>query len=83
MLKRILLTMIAICFISAPAVAGHCPKDAKAIEHALTVVSVSDEVKSQVTELKDKAMEMHKAGDHEKSEDTLAEAMRTLLSALK
>jgi hypothetical protein len=45
-------------------------------------VDVSDDVKSQVMELRDKGLELHEAGDHAESEDTLAEAMRTLLNAL-
>lgn len=68
--------------LAVPALASHCPKDAAAIDHALEVVDVSDDVKSQVMELRDKGLELHEAGNHAESEDTLAEAMRTLLNAL-
>ena len=71
----------AALLIASPAFAMHCPMDAAAIDHALSVMEVSDEVRSEVQALRDRGMELHEAGNHEESEDTLAEAMRTLLQA--
>lgn len=83
MLKKASLAVVAVTILATPALAGHCPKDAKAIDHALGVMKVSADVKQSVMALKDKGMALHKAGKHGESEDTLSEAMRTLLSAVK
>lgn len=82
-MKRLALIAATAALLATPAYAGHCPKDAKALDNGLAVLKVSDDVKKQVTELKTKAMDLHAAGKHEESEDMLAEAMRTLLSAVK
>ena len=68
---------------SSVALAGHCPADAKAIDAGLSKVTLSDEIRSQVTALRDKGMSEHTAGDHGSSEKTLAEAMRLLLSNIE
>ncbi len=81
MTKKLALVAATLLLTASPAFAHHCPKDAAAIDHALGVVSVSDEVKAQVTALKDKGMTEHKAGDHAAAETTLAEAMRLLLNS--
>lgn len=83
MLRTSLLAAVAATLFITPALAGHCPKDAKAIDHALGVLNVGDDVKKQVTALRDEGMALHEAGKHEESEDKLSEAMRTLLSATK
>jgi hypothetical protein len=70
----------ALMVLTTPVVAGHCPMDAAAIDAALQKLTVSDEVKTQVTALRDEGMELHEAGDHAASEAKLAEAMRTLLN---
>ncbi|RRJ83477.1 hypothetical protein D0544_10995 [Aestuariirhabdus litorea] len=64
-----------------PVMAGHCPLDAKAIDKALQTTSLSAAQKSEVQALRDKGMELHKSGDHKKSEQNLAKAMRMLLEA--
>ena len=71
----------AAMFIATPALANHCPMDAAAIDAALAKMDVSDEVKTQVTALKDEGMALHEAGNHDESEAKLAEAMRMLLTA--
>lgn len=83
MMMRTLLAGAAALLIASPAYALHCPQDAAAIDHALGVVEVSDEVRSEVQALRDEGMEQHEAGNHEESEDTLSEAMRTLLQSLE
>ena len=83
MLNKFALATAAMLLTATPALAHHCPLDAAAIDHALSIVSVGDDVKAQVTTLKDKGMAEHKAGDHAAAETTLAEAMRLLLNNVK
>lgn len=83
MLKKAVLAGAFAALMSVPAHAGHCPKDAAAIDHALSVMNVSDDVKTKVTELRDKGMQQHEAGNHAESQDALSEAMRTLLMGVK
>ena len=78
-----LLAGAAALLIASPAFAMHCPQDAAAIDHALSVMEVSDEVRAEVQALRDRGMELHEAGNHEESEDTLSEAMRTLLQSVE
>jgi hypothetical protein len=83
MLNKFALATAAMLLTVTPALAHHCPMDAAAIDHALMVASVGDDVKAQVTALKDKGMAEHKAGDHAAAETTLAEAMRLLLNSMQ
>ena len=80
MLKRILTVAALGLALSGTALAGHCPKDAKAINDALARSTLDDAAKAEIQAMSDKGMELHKAGDHRGSEKVLAEAMRTLLS---
>jgi len=82
MLKKILLTTVLTAALAAPALAGHCPADAKAIDHALSVLTVADDVRAQVIALKEEGMALHNSGTHAESEDILSEAMRMLLNAV-
>ena len=82
MLKKLLLTIVLTTALATPALAGHCPADAKAIDHALSVLNVADDVRAQVVALKDKGMALHNSGSHADSEDILSEAMRILLNAV-
>ena len=77
--------LVALTFMlySSVTLAGHCPADAKAIDAGLSKVTLSDEIRAQVTALKDKGMSEHSAGDHGSSEKTLAEAMRMLLTNIE
>jgi len=61
------------------AVAGHCPKDAKAIDHALQSSKLDEAGKAKVMALRDEGMALHKSGSHRESEAKMAEAMRMLL----
>lgn len=81
MLKTIVLAAGLTVFLAAPAFAGHCPADAKAIDHALSVMNVSASVKAEVTALRDEGMALHASGDHADAEDSMSKAMRILLSA--
>lgn len=83
MIKRTFLAAATVLFIATPAFAGHCPKDAAAIDHALAVLNVSADVKSEVMALRNTGMDQHKAKKHRDSEKTLAEATRKLLMSIK
>jgi hypothetical protein len=69
--------------ISTVSFAGHCPVDAKAIDEGLAKASLSDEIKAEITSLRDKGMSEHKAGNHSTAEKSLAEAMRMLLTNME
>ncbi len=80
-IKTMFVTALMASALSAPALAYHCPLDAKAIENGLANIQVSDEVRTKVVQLHDEGMAAHKAGNHEDAEKKLAEAMRMLLNA--
>jgi len=61
--------------------AGHCPKDAKAIDHGLQSSKIDMSAAKDIKALRDKGMELHNEGKHRESEKALAEAMRKLLMA--
>jgi hypothetical protein len=81
MLNKLILTAATTLLLTSPAFAGHCPKDAKAIDAALSKMSLSDETKASVKTLRDKGMSLHTAGNHRESEATMAEAMRMILTS--
>ena len=83
MIKHALLAGVVTALVAGPALAAHCPQDAAAIDHALGVLDVSEDVRAEVTELRDRGMELHDAGDHRESERVLAEAMRMLLTSVE
>ena len=81
MLRRTLLAATLLVAISAPALAGHCPADVKAIDNALPKMSLSAAQKAEVTTLRNEGEALHKAGNHNDSQSALAKAMRIILNA--
>ena len=81
-MKKTLFALILMSF-SAVTMAGHCPADAKAIDDGLAKATLTDEIKAQVVALRDKGMSEHDAGDHGSAVNTLAEAMRILLTNME
>jgi len=79
MIKKTALAFALLAFSAVPALAAHCPADAKAIEAALAKSSLDAAQKAEITALKDEGMKQHAAGDHRGAEATLAKAMRQLL----
>ncbi|MGR3593083.1 MAG: hypothetical protein ACU0B9_07210 [Limimaricola soesokkakensis] len=80
-MTRIFVSAFALLGLMAtPALAGHCPQDAAAIEHALDTMTISDEDRAEISALKEEGMALHEAGDHAGSEAMLADAMRRLLT---
>ena len=78
-----LIVALSLMLSSGAAFASHCPADAKAIDEGLAKVTLSDEIKAQVTALRDKGMSEHNSGDHSAAEKSLAEAMRLLLTNME
>ena len=82
MLKTIVLAAALAFALAAPAFAGHCPADAKAIDHALSILEVSEDIRAQVIALRDEGMALHNAGTHANAQDIMSEAMRLLLNSV-
>ena len=65
--------------VSSAALAGHCPKDMKKIDAALSASpKVTAAQMTQIKDLRSKGEAQHKAGDHGSSVSTLAQAMAIL-----
>jgi hypothetical protein len=64
--------------VASPAYAMHCPADMAKIDAALETAQLSDADLAKVKELRAKGEELHNAGNHQESVDTLAEAMAIL-----
>ena len=80
MIKTALLSaaiaVVAGGFITAPALAGHCPKDVKKINAAMSRMDAKK--MSMAKEAADKGLALHKAGKHGESLKVLHEAMGSL-----
>ena len=80
MIKRVLLSaanaVVGGGFISAPALAGHCPKDVKKINAAIS--KLGKEKMMMGKEMSAKGLALHKAGKHRESLKVLHEAMEAL-----
>jgi hypothetical protein len=63
---------------TSPAFAFQCPGDMAKIDAALQTAQLSDADKAKVMELRTKGEELHSAGQHQESVDTLAEALQIL-----
>lgn len=79
MFKNILPLAAALAIVSSSALAGHCPRDVKKIDSALSDnsnLSVGMQTKSK--SLRDKGDQLHKSGRHGDSLKALHEAMAVL-----
>jgi len=72
-MKQALIAVLVIFGLATPALASHCPKDAKKIEAALASNS-----NAEAKALLDQGMALHKAGKHKESIDALHQAMQIL-----
>ena len=79
MSKHMFLATALASFIAMPAWAGHCPADVKAIDHALSKMSVPAAQMTEVKALRDEGSALHKASKHKESTNVLAKAMRMIL----
>lgn len=80
-IKTAMATGLLASLLSVPALASHCPADAKAVEAGLANIEVSDDARGKIMQLHDEGMAAHNAGNHSEAEQKLAEAMRMLLNA--
>lgn len=78
-MKRVILAGIFSLAMLSPAYAFQCPTDMAAIDAALASnMSLSDADRAKVMELRAKGEELHKAGKHAESVETLAQAKAIL-----
>jgi len=69
----------ALAFASASALAFHCPADMKKIDEAMAKnPQLSADDSANVKKWRAEGEELHKAGKHQESIDTLAKAMKVL-----
>ena len=74
-----LIVLFGALFMSASALAFHCPADMKKIDAALAAnPSVNADQLSEVKKLRAEGETLHKAGKHQESIDTLGKAMKIL-----
>jgi len=70
---------VALAFGAGTALAFHCPKDMKKIDAALAKgPQLTEKQLAEVTKLRAEGEELHKAGKHQESVDTLGKAMKIL-----
>ena len=75
-LRSISLLLFLLC---GAAYAGHCPMDMKKIDEAMAAnPALTDAEREEVIKLRTEGESLHKAGDHAKSEEALATAMKIL-----
>ncbi|HXV73292.1 MAG TPA: hypothetical protein VD713_01045 [Sphingomonadales bacterium] len=82
MIKRTLVAATAAVFavglLVSPAMASQCPKDMKKIDAALKKAKLSKDDMAKVKDLRKKGEDLHKAGKHKESVESLTEAMKIL-----
>ena len=72
-MKRIALTVAALAFASI-AWAHNCPNEVKAIDAALPKAKLDAKQTAEVKKLRDEGEQLHKAGKHTESMETLGKA---------
>jgi hypothetical protein len=76
---RKLVFLLGALFMSASALAFHCPADMKKIDEALSKdPKLTAPQMSEVKKLRADGEALHKAGKHQESVDTLGKAMKIL-----
>lgn len=79
MKTKTIVLLSGLALASAQALAFHCPADMKKIDEAMAKnPQLSAEQMSEVKMLRAKGEELHKAGKHQESVDTLGKAMKLL-----
>jgi hypothetical protein len=77
-MKKSLLAIMLVFFVSSPAYASSCPKEMAKIDAALKTAALSAGEKTQVQELRKKGEGEHKAGKHADSMASLGRAKAIL-----
>lgn len=78
MWKKLILTGFLATSIAGPAMASNCPNLMAEIDAALETAQLSDEDNARVMALRTSGEELHTAGSHAESVQTLAEAKQIL-----
>ena len=78
MIKRSLAAAAVLALFATPALAGHCPKDVKAIDAALSKASLSSTQMSEVKKQRDEGAALHGSKNHGDAVAVLHKAMATL-----
>ena len=68
----------ALAVASGAALAFHCPVDMKAIDAAMPKAKLSDAQAAEVKKLRAEGEQLHAAGKHQESVNTLAKAKKIL-----
>ncbi len=76
MIKRTLAAAVVLAFVSAPALAAHCPKDVKKIQAAMS--KLDKKKMTMAKDASDKGMALHKAGKHGEAIEVLHKEMEAL-----
>lgn len=76
MKTRFLVGFLALA--SSSAMAFHCPADMKKIDDAMPSAKLSPAQMDEVKKLRAEGEQLHKAGKHQESIDTLAKAMKIM-----
>ncbi len=77
-MTRVFIIAIALSLGAGPAFAFHCPQDMAKIDAAMKTAQLSAADKTKVSDYRKRGEELHKAGKHQESVDTLAKAMAVL-----
>jgi hypothetical protein len=72
-MKRLFVASVVVFGFASPALASHCPKDAKLVAAAL-----ANQSNAEAEQLAAKGMKLHEEGKHKESLDALHEAMKLL-----
>lgn len=77
-MRRTIPIALALALTTGPALAFHCPADMAKIDTAMRTAQLSAADKTKVQEYRKAGEDLHKAGKHQESVDTLAKAMAIL-----
>lgn len=77
-MTRTIPIVLALALGAGPAFAFHCPADMAKIDAAMRTAQLSAGDKAKVQEYRKSGEDLHKAGKHQESVDTLAKAMAIL-----
>ncbi|NRB20484.1 MAG: hypothetical protein HRU33_23875 [Rhodobacteraceae bacterium] len=75
-MKKLYIATALIVSFATPAFAGHCPKDVKRIDEAISVTEgLSTAQITKINTLRDEGEMLHKTGSHSESLDALHKAL--------
>lgn len=78
-MKTLFIAAVVLVAMASPALAGHCPKDARIIDQAMGKAMTMSPLKmAEVKTLREKGMALHQSGNHAESIKTLHKATKIL-----